>query len=79
MEGSATPTQDDSFDLPEFGVGHFQAAELGSCFFNGETSTQGIANRVRLLKDLLEHVVGKGALVDILGLELYLADLKAGT
>ena len=62
MEGRAAAAQDDSLDLAQFGVGHFQAAELGSCFFDGEPSAQGVANRVRLLEDLLEHVMGKSPL-----------------
>ena len=74
MEGSATSAQNDSFDLAKFGIGHFQAAEFGSCLFNGKAPTQSVANRVRLLEDLLEHVMRKGALIDVLGLELYRAN-----
>ena len=62
----------------KLGVGHFQSAQFRRSLFAGEPSSQGVAHRVRLLEDLLEHVVRKRALVHVLGLELDLADLEAG-
>ena len=55
--------------------GHVQSAELRGAFFEVEPAAHGVAHRVRLLKDFLEHVVRIIALLDVFGGELDLADL----
>ncbi len=77
VESRAAPAQNDSLDLAKFSVAHLQTAELGSCLFDGEPSAHGVAHRVRLLEDLLEHEMRELALVHILRQELDLADLEA--
>ena len=36
---------------------HVQSAELGGAFFGAEPAAHGVAHRIRLLKDFLEHVM----------------------
>ena len=45
VESGAATAEDDSFDLAQLGIGHFQAAELRRRFFNRETSAQRVAQR----------------------------------
>ena len=56
---------------------HFEAAELGGGLFDRKPSPHGVAHGVRLLEDLLEHVVRELSLVHVLRHELDLADLEA--
>jgi hypothetical protein len=76
VEGRATACENDAVHRPQLGIGHVQAAKLGSRFFLGNPAAHGIAHRVRLLVDFLEHVVRVFALVHRGGIKLDTADLE---
>ena len=77
VKGRAAAAQDDSLDLAKFGVAHLEAAELGRRLLDRKPSAHGIAHRVRLLEDFLEHEMRELSLVHVLRHELDLADLEA--
>src|SRR5438309_8472361 len=69
MESGAATSENNAPDVAQLGGRHVQAAQLRSAFFHAKTAAHRIAHRVGLLKDLLEHVVSKIALFNILGSE----------
>ena len=67
MITGATGGQDEAFRLAELLAIEIQAAEMGAGIAIGEPPAHGILERLRLLVDLLEHVMLEIALVRISG------------
>src|SRR5882724_12589652 len=74
MQCSAASGENDSPDIAQLRRPHVQSAELCRGFFRVETPAHRVANRVRLLKDFLEHVMGIIPFADIFGCEIDFAD-----
>ena len=73
----AAAAENDAVDGAQLRIGHLEAAELGCGFLAREPAAHGVADRSRLLVDLLEHVMRVVALAHILLGEIDLADLEA--
>ena len=79
VECGATADEHDPINGAEFGIRHFEATELCGGFLGGEPSAHGIAHRVRLFENFLEHEVREAAFVHGLGAEFDFADLEFGS
>jgi hypothetical protein len=74
----AASSENDSPDVAQLRRRHVQSAQLCRGFVRVETPAHRVSNRVRLLKDFLEHVMGIISLADIFGREIEFADRMLG-
>jgi hypothetical protein len=78
VQCSAASGENDSPDIAQLRRPHVQSAQLCRGFFSVKTPAHRVANRVWLLKDFLEHVMGIIPFADIFGCEIDFADRMLG-
>ena len=78
MPARAAGGDDDAVHRPQFGGGHVQPAKARHGAVVVDAAPQRVAHRLRLLEDLLEHVMRKAALLGSFRREFKLADLDLG-
>ena len=74
MKRRATAHKNNTADVAKLGRRHVQAAQLCSAFVRIKTTAHRVADRVWLLKDFFEHVMGVIPFSDVLGGKFNLAD-----
>src|SRR5512136_2511911 len=78
MPTRAAGRDDDTVHSPQLSGGHVQTAKAGHGAVVFNPAPERVANRLRLLEDLFEHVVGELALLRGFRREFKLADLDLG-
>ena len=78
MQCRAAAGENDAPDIAQLRWRHIQAAQFRRAFLVVETAAHRVAHRVGLLKDFLEHVVGKITLLDVFRREFDFADRMFG-
>src|SRR6266545_1290126 len=74
----AACSENDSPDIAQLRRPHVQSTQSCRGFFSVKTPAHRVSNRVRLLKDFLEHVMGIISFADIFRCEIDFADRMLG-
>src|SRR4051794_791718 len=77
MPACSTGRKDDTADATKLPGGHVQAAEHGGRFTSSQPPTARIDDRIRLLADLLQHVMGVSAKLNGVGLPVDPVDSRS--